>query len=188
MLSVERTYDLRNVRSWSNHGNRCTSVREKNVIRIHCSVKRKKKQFHYSPGQALRVPGGWGSQISRQSAHEGGKVFSPYEIFLVLISVRGWVNLRIISTKNSNDTTGIRTRDLPVCSPVPQLRHRVSPSEGSTYALWTVNEHMMHLTVKNLCERNIPLLRVCSHTYSSTVPNNILLNHAERTHTGHADK
>jgi hypothetical protein len=67
----------------------------------------------------------------RQSAHESDKVVSPtyrppllQETFLVLISVRGWVDPsatgRIMSMKKFNDTIGNRTRDLSTCSAVPQ--------------------------------------------------------------------
>jgi hypothetical protein len=54
------------------------------------------KQSHYKPGQALRVAGGWGSQIWSQSAHGGGKVVSRTHRPPLLISVRCWVNPRAI--------------------------------------------------------------------------------------------
>jgi hypothetical protein len=58
----------------------------------------------------------------------------PQETFLVLISVRDWVDPRAVvrpeglcQWKKTSDTIGNRTRDLPVCTVVPQpLRHRVS--------------------------------------------------------------
>ena len=69
----------------------------------------KVNQSLFSPGQTLGVPSGWGSQISKYSAYEGGNVVSPAH--LSLISLRDWVDPRFGRNQ---------THDLPFCNAVPQ--------------------------------------------------------------------
>jgi len=61
----------------------------------------KVNQTLYSPGESLKVPGVWGSQISKHSAQESGMVVgaastSHLELFLVLIFVKGCIDSRVI--------------------------------------------------------------------------------------------
>jgi hypothetical protein len=93
---------------------------------ILAGVKVKINQSLHRPEQALMIPGGWDFQISWQTAHEGGKVVSPTHRPSLPLRKYSWYSRqrlsrhqghsatgRIMSMKNSNDTTGNRTRDLP---------------------------------------------------------------------------
>jgi hypothetical protein len=132
------------------------------------------KQPHYRPWQALSLPGVWGSQILRQSAHEGGKVVSPTHWPPLHPGnipgthfVRGWGHSaagRIMSMKNSNDTIGNRSRDLPVCSAVQHVTRTLRNSNhlmlnGEVVAAHYKNQE----NSQNHCVPNAVFLTVATH-------------------------
>ena len=95
------------------------------------------QQFYYRPGQAMRVPGGWGPQISRQLAHEGNKFVSPkhrppllsQDISLVFISLKRLSQLQDLNAagRMSMTPSGMAPATFRLAAQcLNQLRYRVS--------------------------------------------------------------
>ena len=82
------------------------------------------KLFPYKPKRPIGHKAVETYRISRQSAScqpYAPAAFNPQKLYLILISVTGWVDSKAIvqpeglSMKNYNDTIGNQTRDLPAC-------------------------------------------------------------------------
>jgi hypothetical protein len=114
-------------------------------------IRFKKVKDKTIPVQALKVPGSWSSEISRQSAHEGGKVSPtrpgniPGTQFCQRLSrPQGHsATWRIISMKNSDDTNEpVTFRIVAQC--LNYQRHRVPPIMRlriyNSHDLWTETE------------------------------------------------
>jgi hypothetical protein len=113
------------------------------------------KQFYYSPGQALRVPyfktigiwKWWGCQPYAPAA------FTPQEIFLVLISVRGWVDPRAIARPE-----GLRQWKISMTS---------SGIEPATFRHVITYTHPIYMVL--ITERRTQLCcRTCKHLHGFT--------------------
>ena len=148
-------------------------------------MKVKVKQSHYRPDRswgfqevdASRFQDNRHMKAVRLSALRTSRLY-PQEIFLVLISVRGWVNPRAIvrpeglcQRKISVDNFENRTCDLPTCSAVPQPTALLCAPVGSSTLhdycqSFRISFPLVHIFFSALC----PQIRMLTFTHSQLPP------------------
>ena len=114
----------------------------------------------------------------RLSSLRTGRLYSPGDIpgthfsyWLIRPQGRSKAG-RIMSMKNSNDIIRNRTRYLPACSAVPELRHRVPPLYIYIYMLYVLMHNRYNYIPRYgvLCEHHKKLAHINSTACLSVSP------------------
>ena len=140
-------------KSWHSHFK--TYYRSSSILWfVWTCVKVKVKQSLQSPGQALRVTGGWGSQISWQSAHESRKIVSSTHRSALpprkysIVQPEGLCQRKMPMTPSGIELATFRL----VAHCLNQLCHRVFPYEHLCNSEWLTGQSCLSLQTQKKCE------------------------------------
>ena len=140
-------------KSWHSHFK--TYYRSSSILwLIWTCAKVNLKQSLQSPEQALRVTGGWGSQISWQSAHESGKIFSSTHRSALppgkysIVQPEGLCQRKMLMTLSGIELATFRL----VAHCLNQLCHRVFPYEHLCNSEWLTGQSCLGLQTQKKFE------------------------------------